>query len=76
MKQKTRASRIAASLRALRARDDLTQQQVADRVGVSACSVANYESGASTPSYRVAWKLADLYGVTLDELGGRTCKND
>lgn len=62
---------MAANLRSLRARYDLTQEEVASRIGVSTGTIINYESGDSKPSYEVAWRLADLYGVTLGELGGR-----
>ncbi|WP_417046249.1 helix-turn-helix domain-containing protein [Enorma massiliensis] len=31
----------------------------------------NYEGGVSGMSLENAWKLANFYGCTLDELGGR-----
>lgn len=62
---------LAANLRAFRARDRLTQEEVASKVGITPSSVVNYESGKSAPSYEIAWRLADLYCVTLGELGGR-----
>lgn len=62
---------MAANLRSLRARDRLTQKDVAEKVGVNIQTITNYEDGKSSPSYETAWKLADLYGVTLGELGGR-----
>lgn len=62
---------LAANLRAERARARRTQEEVAAAVGVDPATVSNYESGASAPSYETAWRLADYYGVTLDQLGGR-----
>ena len=64
---------IDRELRAHRARTGLTQEQVARRVGTSKQSVMNWECGKHAMSYEDAWKLADLYGCTLDELGGRQC---
>lgn len=63
--------RLAAKLRGLRAEARLTQQQVADAVGVDQLTISNYENGKSAPSYETAWNLAMLYGVSLDALGGR-----
>lgn len=34
-------------------------------------SIGKYETGVSCMDYETAWDLADLYGVSLDELGGR-----
>ena len=32
----------------------------------------NYELGRSIMGYETAWMIADYYGVSLDELGGRS----
>ena len=58
-------------LRANRARKSLTQTDVADHLGVTKQTVMCWERGKHALTYEQAWKLADLYGVTLDELGGR-----
>lgn len=62
---------IAANLRASRAKADKTKKSVAREVGVSTASLNNWEHGQFTPTILTAWKLADYYGVTLDELVGR-----
>lgn len=46
----------------------LTQQQVSDTIGVKRSAYAYYEIGKSTPKLNILKKLADLYGVTIDEL--------
>ena len=33
--------------------------------------IMNYENGKGGIGYETAWALADLFGVTLGELGGR-----
>lgn len=63
---------FAANLRALRARKHVSQGEVAQAIGVDPNTVSNYELGNTSPSYLVVWKLADYYGVTLDEIGGRS----
>lgn len=64
---------FAANLRALRAKKRLSQSQVAEAIGVNAQTVINYESetAPNTPTYETAWELCDLFGITIDELGGR-----
>lgn len=62
---------MSACLRELRARKRVTQQEVADAVGVDATSIYNYENGCTAPTFEIAWRLADFYNVSLDRLGGR-----
>lgn len=62
---------IAANLRAHRARLRIPQMDVASALSINASTIQNYEKGETCPDYITAWKLADLYGVTLDDLGGR-----
>lgn len=63
--------RMAAELRGLRGKKHVSQQEVADAVGVERVTIKNYENGLTVPSYETAWKLADYYGVSLDAIGGR-----
>ena len=62
---------LAAYLRAFRARARMKQSEVAAAVGVTANTIMNYENGEGGIGYETAWALADLFGVTLGELGGR-----
>lgn len=62
---------MSACLRELRARKRVTQQEVADAVGVDATSIYNYENARTAPTFEIAWRLADFYNVSLDRLGGR-----
>ena len=64
--------KLSARLRGLRAERRLTQAQVAEAVGVDTNTISAYENGVAWPNYETSWALADLYGVTLDELGGRS----
>lgn len=62
---------FAANLRAFRARIDITQAELAARVGVDAQSIVNWEKGSYMPSLRTTVKLADALGVSIDQLAGR-----
>ncbi len=55
-------------LREYRLAAGLTQQFVALSLGVKAPSVNNWESGKSKPKTERLKALAELYGVTVDEL--------
>lgn len=51
-----------------RTRCHMTQEKVAESLGVSRQAVGKWESGASEPSTANLIALAKLYGVTVDEL--------
>ena len=68
---------LAAKLRGLRAERRMTQQEVADAVGVDQNTISAYENGKAWPNFEVSWQLCDLYGLsTMDELGGRVYAAD
>lgn len=54
----------------LRKREDMTQSELAERLGVTRQSVSNYERGDSFPDISILVIIAELFGVTLDELIG------
>lgn len=57
-------------LRELRAERNMTQKQVAERIGGTASIVSAYENGIRQPSYEALIRLARLYGVSTDYLLG------
>ena len=50
----------------------LTQAQVARKIGVTASMVSSYETDIRLPSYDVMIRIADLFGVSVDYLLGKT----
>ena len=56
----------------LRTAKKISQQTLAEYLGVSRWSVHNYESGKNRPDYEGLLKLADYFEVSLDYLAGRT----
>jgi transcriptional regulator with XRE-family HTH domain len=58
-------------LRELRTARKLTQTRVAELLGVSPRVYTRWENGDATPLFGTVVKLADILGVTLDELAGR-----
>ena len=46
----------------------MTQEDIAEKVGVTRQSVAKWESGESIPDLEKSKLLADIFGVSLDDL--------
>jgi len=51
-----------------RARLDMTQQELAEELGVSRQTIHAIERGKADPSLTLAMKLARLFGLRVDEL--------
>ncbi len=62
-------TRVTNSIRALRfAADEMTQADLADRVGVTRQTIIAIEQGRYSPSLEVAFKIARAFGAPLDEV--------
>jgi len=48
--------------------DGMTQQELADRVGVTRQTILSIEKGKYNPSVGLALRLALTFGVAVDEL--------
>lgn len=59
-------------LKQARKKTGLTQQKIADNLGISLNAYQKYEQAERSPSLDTLVKLADLLGVTTDYLLGRT----
>lgn len=59
---------IGENLQYLRKKFHFSQEEVAERVGVSRQAVAKWESGETVPDLPNSMALAALYDVTLDDL--------
>ena len=66
---------LSEKLQDLRRDAGLSQEEVAGRLFVSRQSVSKWENGQAEPGVENLKALADLYGVTLDELTGGSRKN-
>lgn len=60
-------SRVAANVRHWRANASLTQQDLAEAVGVQAASLQAVEAGRSSPSFGLLVRLAVVLDVELAE---------
>ena len=65
----TKPTKITNSIRALRfAHGELTQAQLADRIGVTRQTVIAIEQGRYSPSLEMAFQIARVFRVPLDEV--------
>jgi transcriptional regulator with XRE-family HTH domain len=53
-------------------RGNSTQQEIADKLGVSRASYSHYENGHVEPDINLLIKMAELFKVSTDYLLGRT----
>ena len=60
---------IGAKLKTLRKGRKLTQEQAAEKLGVTRATVSNYEVGRRAPHISELKRIADFYGVGLDYFG-------
>ena len=58
-------------LKELRKRNNLTQQELADKVGTNRVNVTKWETGRTEPTLENIVKLAKILDTTTDELLGR-----
>lgn len=64
-------TRVTNQIRELRAaHDDMTQAELAERLGVTRQTVIAIEQGRYSPSLEMAFRIAQVLGVRLDEVFG------
>ena len=62
------SEKLAKNLERFRTERQMTQEELAKRVGVSQPAIAQYEAGTAVPKLYVTIKLADALGVKIDDL--------
>ena len=63
------AKHIQNNIRRLRFdRKEMTQQELADKIGVTRQTVNAIELNKYSPSLEVAFRIADVFGVPLDQV--------
>lgn len=55
---------------------DMTQQDLAEKLGVTSASISSWESGSRKPDFETLDKLCDIFCVTMDFLLGRSDFNE
>ncbi len=68
--------KIGKFLQELRKEKALTQEQLAERLGVTRRTVSRWETGSNVPDLDILIELADLYTVDLREILGGERKSE
>jgi putative transcriptional regulator len=65
----TKPTRVTNSIRSLRfTHGEMTQADLADRIGVTRQTIIAIEQGRYSPSLEMAFKIARVFGVPLDDV--------
>ena len=59
---------LTTKIREYRARDRLSQEELAQKVGVRRETIGNLENGKYNPSLKLAMDIAKVFGCTVEDL--------
>lgn len=59
---------LGSRIKALRSANNLTQEQVADQIGISRQKYARIESGVNSVTLDILSKVAEIMGVTVGDI--------
>ncbi len=59
---------MAISIKAARVNAGLTQVQVAERLNKTKNTISSYEAYTSTPDIKTALEMAELFGMSVDDI--------
>lgn len=62
---------IGSKIKFYREINGITQQSLADFLGISRTTLSHYESGDRLPNIFIIWKIADYFNISIDEFVGR-----
>lgn len=63
--------KIGKKLKELRVSENLTQQELSNKLGISRVNYTRYETDKVSPDYETIIKIADFYDISLDDLFNR-----
>ncbi len=67
---------LAESIRTLRKERAMTQEQLAEALGVTPGAVHKWEAGLSVPELRLVVEMADFFGISVDALLGYSIRDN
>ena len=62
-------------LKYFRMRENLSQSELADKLGLSASTISMYEVGKREPDFEIEEKIADFFNTDLNTLRGKDNEN-
>lgn len=67
---------LRETIKRFRAKQKMTQKQLAERLGISPVTVSGWEIGKRTPEPQMLPRIAAIFGISVDNLLGQTNKAD
>ena len=67
---------LSANISKLRKEHSMTQEQLAEALGVTFASVSKWERGVATPELNLIAEMADMFEVSIDALIGYEFRNN
>lgn len=68
--------KFSKSMKETRENNNLNQVELAKLTGIKQQNISRWENGTAVPSIINCIKLADFYGITVDELIGHEVKKN
>ena len=68
MQEKEIIEILGKNIREARKRNNMTQSELAEKLGVSKQVVSSYENGKRSPSYEMLLKIANVFYTTINDL--------
>ncbi len=59
---------IKNRIKEYRAKNNMKQEELAEKVGVRRETIGNLEKGKYNPSLALAWNIAKVFGVSIEEI--------
>lgn len=63
---------IGENIKKYRLLNNYTQEKLAEKLGIAPNTLSNYENGNREPSNDIILKLADIFGISIDDLYSRS----
>lgn len=67
-KNQVKHMKLEEKLRLLRKQNGLSQEQLADKLGIARQTISKWETGQAVPELNGLILLSDLYGITIDRI--------
>ncbi len=67
---------IPSNLKYLRSRHGLTQADLAGRLEKTSAAISDYEKGKSTPPMEVAFRICEMFNISLDDFARRDLQKE
>ena len=61
---------IGKNIESLRLKKKLTQEKLAEKLGITRQTLSNWEGNITSPDLKQAKKLSNIFNISLDELVG------